>query len=166
MKPHEAAESYQFVTFQSENISLSMVQTFPPKSDQIINSGIFHFDDYTAISVNPVMTFQESSVCSESGYVIPTKVEFRWNGKTIEDDQDYEVTLNVEIDERFTKKVDVLAEVPYLLRKVIQMLVAKPYVYQTMQEVEVTCRIGDRVMQEKGRIFFEFAFITGRGPIP
>jgi hypothetical protein len=72
-----------------------------------------------------------------SGYDIPTSLTHSWTGKTVAG-VELEITMNLGTLwrglmlglTRLLDKIDVLAELPYLLRKVIQAFISAPYVYQ------------------------------------
>lgn len=75
---------------------------------------------------------QELALDKDTGYNAPNKISFEWTGPAIAD-RSKTVKANVTLDasQGLAEKVDVLAEIPYFIKKVVNVVSgAKPYVYQ------------------------------------
>lgn len=80
------------------------------------------------------------------------------NNITLEEEkpQSCRVELVVEC-QRLCDKIDVLGQLPYLLRKFIQTFITAPFVYQWYEEAEATITFGSNGERRviKGNVFFE-----------
>jgi hypothetical protein len=56
-------------------------------------------------------------------------------------------------------KIDVLGELPFLVRKFVQTFVTAPFVYQWFESVEARIRVGGQERRVKGRVFHENTFL-------
>jgi len=163
MRPHLIASRWNFVNFQSDVASLSMCEfeTTPHYGSKKINQGSLIVNNkLVGVSVKNAAQFMETELDPETNYNIPTKIKYTWEGKTLETDEDFsaflEIKLGVPMD-----KIDVLNEVPYFLKKIVQAFVAKPYVYQWFNETEAHVKIGDdEELIAQGKLFSECSFIS------
>ncbi|KAI9145084.1 oxidative stress survival, Svf1-like protein [Paraphysoderma sedebokerense] len=164
MKPHHVADNWQLCVFQSPRLALSMLQCETPTSHTVIDQSLAHFtaSSSTVISEKSQVLFENSKIDDVSGYKVPESIQFEWNGKTAEG-KDFHFKINITPNEKTTEKIDVLSNLSYIPRKVVQVLIAKPFLYQIMQDVEVQGKIGDETFVEKGRALVELTFVNGLG---
>jgi len=124
----------------------------------------------------------------ETKYVVPTKVQFKWEGKT-RSGKDFkaEVLVNVK-KENLMCRFDLLGHIPtvfrfphlmffYFLicsplcslfspfcsicfRMIVEKLIAKPIFYQYYEAAEGTITIGDETKTVSGRCMHEYHFIN------
>ena len=89
----------------------------------------------------------------DTGYQAPTKIRYQWDGPAL-DDKHQATTNNVSAkltvhlgkphptseSKGLVDKVDVLAEIPYVIRKVVNYVAGtKPYIYQVGLQSPCTC---------------------------
>lgn len=100
-------------------------------------------------------------VDSFSGYGIPSAVKHTWSGTTLQDSLPVTVTMEFPLT-NLLDKIDVLSELNFLLRRIIQALVTAPFVYQWFEEdVKAVVQIGQREpVQIPGRVFHENTFLS------
>lgn len=92
-----------------------------------------------------------------SGYKIPESITYILQGTT----QDKE-RVHIELilsGKRLCSKIDVLGELPYLLKVFIQTFITAPYVYQWYEETSANVTIGDVTRSIKGYLFAETSFL-------
>lgn len=109
---------------------------------------------------------------AETGYDVPQSMRFTWDGPAITDGN---VSPSARVSAEtvvplgsstasngLIDKVDVLAEIPLVVRKVVNYVAGtKPYIYQTLNEVELSLRVPDNEPQSiKGTLFEEHTFIS------
>lgn len=95
---------------------------------------------------------------SFSGYEIPSEVEYKWAG-TAKDGRLVKIEMKVPL-RRLLDKIDLLSELPYLIRKFIQTCITAPFVYQWFEEATAAVTLGDEKLTLKGRVFHENAFLS------
>ncbi|RIA96902.1 oxidative stress survival, Svf1-like protein [Glomus cerebriforme] len=163
MRPHLIASRWNFINFQSDVASLSMCEfeTTPHYGSKKVNQGSLVVNDkLVGVSVKNAAQFLETKLDPETKYNIPTKIKYTWEGKSLETDEHFSVSLDIKL-EVLMDKIDVLNEVPYFLKKIVQALVAKPYVYQWFNEAEAHVKIGDNEeFIARGKLFSECSFIS------
>lgn len=93
-------------------------------------------------------------------------------------EQKVEASLKVDLGKPFPSsethglvdKVDVLAEIPYMVRKLVNYVAGtKPYIYQTLNPVTLTLTLPEgfkgegsgQSIEVKGTLFEEHTFISG-----
>ena len=132
MKPHHAAAKWNFVTFQSPNVSAMMMDfTTPPSyGSQTVNvSGILKDDDLLLAGTQGVVEHVESKFDQSTEWMEPTVLRAVWKGKS-PDGKEAEATLETPLDQRMDR-VDVMAEVPAIIKKLVAGAVGtRPYIYQ------------------------------------
>ena len=97
-----------------------------------------------------------------SGYAIPGHVHHSWKGQTLDGKS---VTVDMEIPlTNLLDKIDVLSELPYLVKKFVQTFVTAPYVYQWFQEVEARVVVDGQERVLHGKVFHENTFLMELSP--
>ena len=132
MKPHHAAASWTFADFQGPTYSAIMMQfTTPPSyGSTTVNVACIAKDD-NLIMANSSGTSTHISVRDdpENEWPEPETANFTWKGET-KDSKAVEGVIEGPLGVR-TDKVDVMAEVPVFLKKIVGGVVGtKPYIYQ------------------------------------
>lgn len=96
---------------------------------------------------------------SFSSYLIPSSINFNILGETF----DGASSINIKFESRckyLCDKIDVLNELPFLLKKFIQAFITAPYIYEWLDETELKVKIGDgEVVTIKGTMFTESTFM-------
>lgn len=122
----------------------------------------------------------EGTLDPETKYVVPNKVNFKWEGKT-KDGKDVKANVLVDVKkENLLCRFDVLEHIPTIFRYflfflssffstiflnnfhcrvVVEKLIARPIFYQYYEELEATITIGDETKTVKGHCLHEYHFI-------
>lgn len=116
----------------------------------------------------------------DTGYLAPQALQFTWEGPQLQSgsgkgDTSKLLRASTKIDlgkpypssesKGLVDKVDVLAEIPYMVRKIVNYVAGtKPYIYQTLNPATLSLTIpaGDRAGEHtvQGTIFEEHTFIS------
>jgi hypothetical protein len=122
MRPHLIASRWNFVSFQSDDASLSMCEfeTTPYYGSKKVNQGSLTVaNKLVGVSVKNKAQFLETMLDPDTQYNIPTKIKYTWEGTTLETNENFSVSLNIKLDV-LMDKIDVLNEIPYFLKKIVQ----------------------------------------------
>ncbi|KAG1308003.1 hypothetical protein G6F64_006367 [Rhizopus arrhizus] len=169
MQPQLIASNWNFINFQSKEASIGMMQfqTTKQYGSVNINQGSLVLNGkLICVSVDNHVELMDLEKDSETEYDIPKRVKLTWKGKTIkeeEGDEIKDVTIVMVVDiKNLIDKIDVLAEIPYFIRKFVQTFVVKPYIYQWLDKATAEITIGDqeKVLTE-GHCFQELVFVSG-----
>ncbi|CEG77983.1 hypothetical protein RMATCC62417_12652 [Rhizopus microsporus] len=131
-----------------------------------INQGSLVLNDkLISVSVDNDAELMDLAKDTETEYDIPKKVKLTWKGKTIkekEDDEAKDVTITMVVEiKNLIDKIDVLAEIPYVIRKLVQTFVVKPYIYQWLDKATAEITIGQEKVTTEGHCFQELVFVSG-----
>lgn len=170
MKPHHAASKWNFITFQSENYSaVVMDYTTPPSygGSRVTIGGVANKDKLLFTSATAKVEHTETETDEEVGWDVPTTIRFEVDGPKIETkDEDIEKPEergSAVIEGPLTRmeRVDVMAEIPAFLKSLATTVSGtKPYIYQFLNDMEITVKVDGEEVKEKGRIFCEATFIS------
>ncbi|KAK9768124.1 putative cell survival pathways protein [Basidiobolus ranarum] len=161
LKPHEVASKCNLISFQSEKAALSMLQFETPKSYGCtdVTQGSFVFnDELVAVTVDNTSRFVATKLDADTKYEVPTEIKYIWSGETLKKEK-FHAEMSVK-PQFLIAKIDVLSELPFLLRKVIQTLFTKPYVYQYYDNADVEVVIGEEKIRFSGKAFYECSFLN------
>ena len=160
MRPNLVASRWNFGYFNStdekEGVSLVMMEftTTSSYGSKVINIGSVVVDDQlvAVVSDGTVQHLDTTPVDADTGYAAPGKMHFEWkNGRSLlpsmgaQSSENNKVSADVLLDistnepaqagkprsfSGLIEKVDVLAQIPYLVKKVISYVAGtKPYIY-------------------------------------
>ncbi|KAJ2962492.1 hypothetical protein NQZ79_g2318 [Umbelopsis isabellina] len=164
MQPQLIASNWNFCNFQSPEATLTMMQFQTTKQYGAVdvNQGALVLDGkLTCVSVDNHLELSDLEVDPETEYEIPKTIKLTWNGKTIEEDaKDVKITMTVSVS-NLLDKIDVLNEIPWVIRKLVQTFVVKPYIYQWLDKGTASIQIGDKVITTEGHCFQELVFVSG-----
>jgi hypothetical protein len=167
MQPQLIASNWNFVNFHSKEASIAMMQfqTTKQYGSVNINQGSLVLNDkLICVSVENQVELLNLKKDEETEYDIPETVKMTWNGKTIEQEgeepKDVSITIISE-PRNLLDKIDVLAEIPYFVRKIVQSLIVKPYIYQWIDKTTAEITIGDEKTTVEGYCFQELVFVSG-----
>lgn len=159
-QPQQAAR-WNFVDFQSEKDALMMFQFEIPGESGVVtqSQGALILDNQlTAICFDNHSTFKSSEVDDFSGYHIPKAITHVWRGTTMANEP-VQVTMHLELT-RLLDKIDVLGELPFLVRKFVQTFITAPFVYQWFQSnVSVQVELNGVTKVIQGNVFHENVFM-------
>ena len=110
---------------------------------------------------------------ADTSYVVPSEVRYVWGGPAIENSKAIrgEMLVNYKNDNNditrgLIEKVDVLANIPYVVRKAVHVFAkTKPYVYQYMNPATLSLDLPEGVTQStkltvNGTSFTEQSFVS------
>ncbi|KAL7750088.1 putative cell survival pathways protein [Sorochytrium milnesiophthora] len=172
IKPHLIASKWTQFTFQSDKLAVSTTSGHTPKhyGSSFFSTLAMRLSQdnhlYTLTSTNTQLTTLATAVDPHTGYEIPTSFRVTASGQASVAPADSTAAPTLEIETTFAldhaawHRIDVLSEMPWLVRKAIQLLVANPYVYQfVVDHCEVVVKKDGKVLTtEKGRAMFELSF--------
>ncbi|TKY90384.1 hypothetical protein EX895_000382 [Sporisorium graminicola] len=134
---------------------------------------------------NSYVKHLDKTLDQDTGYQAPQAIEYHWQGPLLnqatgkgEAAHQVDAKLKVDLGPPFPSsethglvdKVDVLAEIPYMVRKLVNVVAGtKPYIYQTLNEAELVVSLPEQWAGEgkgeetkvKGTLFEEHTFISG-----
>ncbi|KAK9765617.1 putative cell survival pathways protein [Basidiobolus ranarum] len=161
MKPHEVATKCNLITLQSGDHALSLLHFDTPdcfNNIPVTQASLVLNRKLVAVTVKNTARFVTTKLDPENGYEVPTEVHYTMDGDTL-DGKPFHCKASIKLTSLLTK-VDVLSELPYLLRKIIQYFFTKPYVYQYFDDAEVVATVGDEEVTFGGKAFFECSFLN------
>ncbi|KAK9701295.1 putative cell survival pathways protein [Basidiobolus ranarum] len=161
LKPHEVASKCNLISFENENASLSMLQFETPRTygcTDVTQGAFVLSDELVAVTVDNTSRFVTTKLDPETKYEVPTEIKYTWLGETLQKEK---FCAEMTVKSQFLiAKIDVLSELPYLLRKVIQTLFTKPYVYQYYDDAHVEVVIDEKKLVFNGKAFYECSFLN------
>jgi hypothetical protein len=167
MKPHHAARKWNFCNFQGKTFSATMMEFTTPESygNTTINvGGIAKEGIIVAATVDNEAKHVASKEDTETGWQQPTEMQFLWRGvETAEHDSSRRaVSANLSLQsETLLERVDVLAEIPPWLKKVVHGVSGtRPFIYQYAKPATLELKIADEVVKDEGMLFVEATFIS------
>ncbi|KAL1411395.1 putative cell survival pathways protein [Vanrija albida] len=112
-------------------------------------------DHVDAKHLNPVKD-------KDTGYLAPTGYEFIWAGDRSDKEGKFEANLTVDdLNAGLVEKVDVLAEIPYVLRKALAAATGtKPFIFQWHNPATLNIDLGDKKLAVKGWSYAEASYIS------
>lgn len=172
MKPHLHSKSWNLVHFvskkndavkHSENTSALMMQFESPiqydgkKVNQaciVLNGRLYMVSiDNAVIAHHPVLD-------TVSRYKVPALWVYEWKG--IAEDGTH-IKGNITIAPKtLIERIDILEKLPYVLRKVIQAFVTRPFAYEWLDDAELEIQFGDSAEKVKlsGTLFHEYTILN------
>lgn len=105
-----------------------------------------------------IVSNNNATVDKDNGYRLPQEMEFKWNGFNL-DGQKFSVIGLFKPQEPFAK-INVLEKLPYFIKKAIELLVARPFIYKWMDKCEFKLQIDHEPEKLlKGSIYYEISFL-------
>ncbi|KAI8372356.1 oxidative stress survival, Svf1-like protein [Choanephora cucurbitarum] len=168
MQPQLIASNWNFVNFHSDKASIGMMQfqTTKQYGSVNINQGSLVLNgELICVSIDNSVELLDMVKDTETDYDIPQKVKLTWKGKTIkkqENEEPKDVLIEMVVDvKNLIDKIDILAEIPYVIRKLVQSLIVKPYIYQWLDKATAEITVGDEKVSTEGHCFQELVFVSG-----
>jgi hypothetical protein len=113
-----------------------------------------------AVLVENKSTFYDSKLDDFSGYDIPSKVTHEWTGFTLgSNPKPIYIKLALDLS-KILDKIDILSELPYLVRVFIQAFVTAPFCYQWLDNATAVVGIDGIERKIKGKAFHENTFLA------
>lgn len=119
--------------------------------------------EFEAITLDNQIIFHEPELDEWCNHRIPTKITHEWKGHS-KTGEIIEIVMKLNLSD-LCDKIDVLAELPYLIRVFIQSFVTAPYVYQwylkltRMESACVTVTKDGQITEFRGKAFHETTFM-------
>ena len=161
IKPYAAATEWFLVNFQSSEASLIISQFEATKSyaSTVINqAGFTYKGEHVGFSVDNTITPLHQLKCPHSGYSVFSEIIYESRG-ILMDKRPFHIKIHT-IPTQLCDRIDILSHLPFLIRKLIQLLITKPYVYQWLDEAEAEITIGDESIKLKGQLFHEYSILN------
>jgi len=168
MMPGSAGDNWQLALVSTPRIGLIMLQGHLYHSKTVLNEAMFTFVDpsssqkYTVTCPTASCKYREIYVDQDTNYHIPTKAVLSWEGTT-PDGKNVKLSFTIVTDQKTMKRVHILASLPWVARKVIEAVIANPYIYQFCQDVTVELTIDGNTIKEDGKAFFELSYFKSKG---
>ncbi|KAI8073406.1 oxidative stress survival, Svf1-like protein [Gilbertella persicaria] len=167
MQPQLIASNWNFVNFHSDKASIGMMQFQTTKQYGSVNinqGSLVLNNELVCVSIDNSVKLLDLIKDQDTEYDIPQRIQLTWKGKTIkkenEEPKDVTIEMTVEV-KNLIDKIDVLAEIPYVIRKLVQSLIVKPYIYQWLDKATAEITIGDEKISTEGQCFQELVFVSG-----
>ncbi|KAF9428131.1 putative cell survival pathways protein [Podila epigama] len=167
MRPHLVASKWNFADFVGKNAEtshrakLGLMQFTTPEfygSFTVTQGSLVLDDKLIAVTVDNKSEYVSTKLDEETGYHPPTELNYIWEGKTLEGGKPFKAVLNVK-PKGLCQKVDLLAEIPWALRKIVSTFVAKPIIYQWYDEASAVITVGDEQHKIHGHVYHEATFV-------
>lgn len=161
MKPHHAAAKWNFVNFQGPTYSAIMMEFTTPASYGTTTVNIIGLSkDGELVAAGTKGSCEHvASQLDDVELPEPTAVKFVWNATT-KDGKAVEAVHEEELGQKIDR-VDIMAEVPAIIKKIAGNVAGtKPYMYQYRKKTTMKIKIGDEVIEEEGKLFYEATFIS------
>ncbi|KAI8853374.1 oxidative stress survival, Svf1-like protein [Chytridium lagenaria] len=155
---------WNFINFQGKDATM-MIYEFEMPADNgyafdIISVGAIVKDKkLLAVTLDNRAIHTKKEYDDFSGYNIPTEVAVSWNGLTTDGtNKPIKVEITQECNNMYAK-IDVLSELPFLLRKFIQAFITAPFLYQWVENITTKLIVGDETFEISGRMLIESTFL-------
>ncbi|KAJ1926262.1 putative cell survival pathways protein [Tieghemiomyces parasiticus] len=161
MKPYTVSQRWNFAYFVGEDVGLNMLQfiTTDKHGKVRVNKGALTLGDrVAAVTHESHVDASQFERDPETGYEIAQHVEYIWEGRTLDGDKPFTAQIKVR-PTRLIVKLNILRQVPYLLRKIIEALITKPYIYEWFDEATATITIDGQTREVAGRMFHEVTLL-------
>ncbi|KAI8910232.1 oxidative stress survival, Svf1-like protein [Gorgonomyces haynaldii] len=153
---------WNFATVHSQDVSVLIYQFETPKDPSYtlqrqVQAAVVRGGKLLAILTSNQTAYKDSAVDSFSGYKIPNSISHELTGQTL-DGKPVSVKLDFTL-QNLADKVDILGELPFLLRKIIQALFTKPFAYQWFSEVQGQLTVDGQTQAFSAKYFQEIVLM-------
>lgn len=140
----------------SDPISLILIQMQTPSfyDNVTFNIGtLFIKDKLEGISTDNQIIVNHSGMDTESKYTVSSDISVQWSGVTF-DNKKFRVNCDIQ-HQRLCTKVCLLDSLPYVVRKMIESFVAKPFIFQWVDKATINLQIDNKDQSIEGWLFHE-----------
>ncbi|KAJ9070011.1 putative cell survival pathways protein [Entomophthora muscae] len=166
--PYSVFSISHFVLFNSERIK-TINLTFKPlhkDTDSLVVQSFTFVDGklYLASDTGNV-TFSSSHNDSEVDLIVPDAIVVNFEGPALEEGTPNGKTANalLKVDNlAVIDRFDVLESIPYMLRKIVQAFITKPYIYQFYLPGHLTITVSDHAsepLEAEGQVYYELSYL-------
>jgi hypothetical protein len=163
MRPYQAADRWNLFTYQSDRAAVNLIHYLPHSrhgSTDIVHDSLVLDGKLLALTSDNNVKVISTREDTDTGYYPPTHLQLSWRGQTLEE-QPRSVDISMELRPNILcERVDVLDVLPWVIRKVIQVLVAKPFIYQWFDPVCIRIRLDNEEILDEGHVMYEATFIN------
>lgn len=166
--PYSVFTVSHFVLFNSERVKVLNLSYKPlHKESEALVVQSFTFVDgklYLASDTGSV-TFSSSHTDKEVELVVPDGVVVKFEGPAIEAGSPNGKIANASLtvdNLSVVDRVDVLDSIPYLLRKIVQAFITKPYIYQFYVPGHLSITLSDNAsepVEADGQVYYELSYL-------
>lgn len=156
-KPYSIFNACRFIIFNSKDTTFVSLSFVPPKSSKkecsVSQSFLVKDKKVQFVSTNDPIGFENAS--SQSYDTISGKessFEFK--------DRDEKGTILFNTTLNLIQKIDVLKEIPYMIRKIINTFVTSPFIYMFLQKTNVKITIDNNETNMEGILYSETTFLN------
>ncbi|KAJ3152354.1 putative cell survival pathways protein [Geranomyces michiganensis] len=162
-KVPQSVGRWSFIDFQNDKDALLMYQyelpdgydyDFPLRSEGYVVLN----NNTVAVTLDNRTRLLKTAYDAFSGYEIPSAAEYSWSG-TAFDGRPLTVKMELSLT-HMIDKIDLLGELPWMVRKFIQTCITAPFVYQWFEDATAEVTLGDEKFTLKGKVFHENAFLA------
>ncbi|KAM0684206.1 putative cell survival pathways protein [Mitosporidium daphniae] len=166
IEPHLAASKWCFFYFVAkgkERLTFSLLH--------FLTTALFHKKDFSqgiltidgkviGLTLNNSITFIKQKITEQSGgYALPSQIHLVFDGIGPGGSTDvWRLEAHIPL-ETCVDRLDLLAHIPYFIRKVIQALLSKPYCFQWFDDIKITLTRQGKPQFYEGKIFSEVLYI-------
>ncbi|KAI9033352.1 oxidative stress survival, Svf1-like protein [Hyaloraphidium curvatum] len=158
---------WNFYSFTSPSVSVMMMQFIMPEgydySVSTVNRSVVVLDGkLLTVSVDALADIVESEEDEETGYHAPVRIRYSIAGQGLDSGEDVRISAETTPAscESF-EKLDLLSELPWLVRKALQLLISKPFLFQYIENAsKLELEVGGEKKVVEGRIFEETVFLA------
>ena len=163
MNPHHVAR-WNFGDLQSDKDGIMFYQFELPEDNEsyevslVATGAVMRNQKLAAVTLDGSIKFAERHMDDEFGYTIPTKTVVALTGHTDKGDEvkvDMTLSPATPID-----KIDLLSELPWIIRTFVQTFLTKPIVYQWFQDAKADVTIGRDKFTVEGKMFYEVVLMA------
>ncbi|RKP12677.1 Svf1-like-domain-containing protein [Piptocephalis cylindrospora] len=159
-RPYALATKWRFAVAYGKRLTCNMIsfQTSEKWGSQWVGQSGIAIDGKMLGATDQVFgepDGEEEDVVS--GYSIPTGQTY-WCEGILSDGRPCKVKFHAPM-KQLVERIDLLAQLPWMLRKVIQTFVTRPFLYQWWETVKATITLGDEVIEEDIQLLQEASFM-------
>ena len=115
---------------------------------------VMNEDQVEIISLNDGLTITSEYTDHQSQYIVPSSLVALYND--VEKERSAQIVAG---DTQPDIIVDVLSSLPYFLRKMVQYIISKPFMFISSKEASFTLTNGNQKIDIQGTLFTEVSFI-------
>ncbi|KXN69400.1 hypothetical protein CONCODRAFT_79327 [Conidiobolus coronatus NRRL 28638] len=166
-KPYSVLSTSYFTYFRGKDTNLLSLQYFPPSkynySGAIDVTVVYKEGRLFTITAESELTRLDNIKDPDTELSTPKRVNLKFDSYGIKDGKlDTEAAkLGFELSTNELKlydRVDVISNLPYFIRKIIQAFITKPYIYEYFQPATLSISNGEQTEVIEGNLFYELSY--------